>query len=163
MKALIYLTITLCSLLANAHEIAFLEVYDSQGNLVQYEPGSRFGHVALKIHDRWFQVYPGEGVKYITQKQLEERGVIAEILQIPGSYSPEVLNPYLGIPFDFDYSWTNEAYYCSELLGKLLGIPPEPMELNKEVWPPSYWHLEGKLGLSPDKLYRKLKPLSRQP
>jgi len=136
--------------------VAFLEVYDSQGKLIQYEPGGRFGHVALEINQKWLQSYPGEGVQLISWQELRKRGVVAQVLLIPGTLTFLEIQAYLGMPFDFQYSWDNQAFYCSELLGKLLGIAPGPMRFNHDVWPPSYWHLEGLPGLSPDRLHFQL-------
>ena len=69
-------------------KIAFLEVYDSAGKLVQYEPNSRFGHSALQVGNLWLQSYPGEGVKLITLEELKHRGKIAEVLDLPLEISP---------------------------------------------------------------------------
>ncbi|MBS1972290.1 MAG: hypothetical protein JSU04_18435 [Bdellovibrionales bacterium] len=136
--------------------IAFLENYDSRGNLVQYEPGGRFSHSAVQfddIGDKWLNAYPGEGVAIISLSELQHRGVIAEIVETPQTIRMSQVQPYMGLPFDFWYSWTDDAIYCSELIGKLLGIPPHPMRINRAVWPKNYWQLEGKPGLSPDSLY----------
>jgi hypothetical protein len=137
--------------------IAFLEVYDYRGKLVQYEPGSRFGHTAIQVGDLWLQSYPGEGVKLISLKELKKRGTIAEILELPIHLTNADFFFYLGRPFDFGYTWGDEAFYCSELLAKILDVQPEPMQLNREVWPENYWPLEGQPGMSPDKLYRVIR------
>lgn len=136
--------------------IAFLELYDRNGNLVQYEPGGRFAHTAIQfddIGDKWLNAYPGEGVAIISWEQLQHRGVIAEIVEIPQKISMSQVQPYMGKPFDFWYSWSDDALYCTELIGKLLGVPTQPMKFNKEVWPKSYWKLEGTEGISPDGLF----------
>lgn len=138
-------------------EIAFLEVYDFQGRLIQYEPGSRFGHTALRVGELWLQSYPGEGVKFVTWEELQKRGKVAAVLRIPVRLDLSRIAPYLGRPFDFGYTWSDEALYCSELIAKILQIPPEPMQFNRDVWPPSYWPLEGQAGMSPDKIYHKLR------
>lgn len=137
--------------------IAFLEQYDRNGNPVQYEPGGRFVHTAIQfddIGDQWLNAYPGEGVALVSWEQLQQRGTIAEVLQIPQKISLSQVTPYMGRPFDFWYSWTDEAMYCTELIGKLFNIPTHPMRFNRQVWPKNYWHLEGTPGLSPDQLWR---------
>ena len=160
MKTLALLCISLFSLVASARtKVAFLEVYDSRGQLVQYEPGSRFGHSALQVGDKWLQSYPKEGVQLITWQELQHRGRVAAILEIPVDISLADVQPYLNHPFDYWYSWDDTAFYCSELLAKVLGIPPEPMQFNHKVWPPAYWPLEGKPGITPDKIY----PILRGP
>ena len=136
--------------------IAFLEMYDRNGNLVQYEPGGRFVHTALQfddIGDKWLNAYPGEGVAVITWEQLKKRGVVAEIVEIPQTITLSQINPSWNRPFDFWYSWSDDAIYCTELIGKLLRIPPNPMRFNKQFWPKNYWKLEGTPGLSPDELF----------
>lgn len=140
--------------------VAFLEEYDDNGHLVQYEPGSRFGHSAIQIDEQsnlWLQSYPEEGVQFITWQQLQKRGKVAAILEIPVDIQKQDVQKFLGKPFDFDYDWSDEALYCSELLGKLLNIPPQPMHFNHVVWPKWYWSKEGQPGLSPDEIYRYLK------
>lgn len=136
--------------------IAFLELYDRHGRLVQYEPGGRFAHTAIQfdeIGDKWLNAYPGEGVAIVSWEDLEHRGVIAEVIEIPQDIRLSEVKPYMGLPFDFWYSWSDDALYCTELIGKLLNIPTHPMKFNKQVWPKNYWHLEGTLGLSPDSVY----------
>lgn len=137
--------------------IAFLEVYDSKGALVQYEPQGHFGHTAIQydeIGDRWLNSYPGEGVAIISQEQLQGHGKITDIIEITSAVNPSQVQGYLGHPFDFWYSWSDDAFYCTELIGKLLKVPLHPMHFNHQVWPQSYWQLEGSLGLSPDQLWK---------
>ena len=144
--------------------IAFLEVYGHNGKLVQYEPGGRFSHSAIQfddIGDKWLNAYPGEGVAIVSLADLQHRGVIAEIVEVPFEIKLSQVTPLLGKPFDFWYSWNDDAYYCSELIGKLLHVPTHPMTFNKEVWPKSYWKLEGTPGLSPDSLYVWAKQFSK--
>lgn len=137
--------------------IAFLQTYDRNGNPIQYEPGSQFTHSAIQfddIGDQWLNAYPGEGVAIISWEQLQRHGKVTEIVEIPQDVYMEQVTPLLGKPFDFWYSWSDEAIYCSELIGKLLSIPTHPMKFNRAVWPKNYWHLEGTSGLSPDQLWK---------
>lgn len=154
---LLVVAITLFTSLSFAKvRIAFLEKYDHHGNLIQYEPGGRFVHTALQFEelgDQWLNAYPGEGVAVISWNTLSERGTVAEIVDLPHDLQLSDVAPYLGRPFDFWYSWTDEAIYCSELIGKLLNIPTHPMRFNKEVWPKNYWKFEGDPGISPDSLW----------
>lgn len=137
--------------------IAFLETYNSRGEIVQYEPDGRFSHTAIQfdeIGDKWLNSYPHEGVAIITWEDLQHRGVVADIIEIPYEIHLSQISPYLGRPFDYWYSWSDDAFYCTELIGKLLNISPQPMTFNKKVWPKSYWHLDGTPGLSPDQLWK---------
>lgn len=137
--------------------IAFLELYDRNGELVQYEPGGRFAHTAIQfdeIGDKWLNAYPGEGVAIVSWEDLQHRGVVADIVEIPMDVDLSQVKPYMGRPFDFWYSWRDDALYCTELIGKLLDVPTHPMKFNKQVWPKNYWKLEGTQGLSPDGLWK---------
>jgi|GEM_PF-1002430 len=158
--AVILVSFVLASPTLASTKIAFLEVYE-HGKLVQYEPGSRFGHSAMQIgnakNNLWLQSYPDEGVKLITWRELNSRGKVAAILEIPVDVTEAQIKPFIGKPFDFDYTWSDDAFYCSELLGKILQIPPEPMHFNHAVWPKWYWSKEGTPGLSPDGIYQYLK------
>lgn len=136
--------------------IAFLELYDSRGNLVQYEPGGRFAHTAIQfdeIGDKWLNAYPKEGVAIITWEQLQQRGRITDVVEVPQSVHFSQVAPYMGRPFDYWYSWDDDAFYCTELIGKLFNIPTHPMRFNRKVWPRHYWKLEGTPGLSPDQVW----------
>ena len=154
---LLFLSFFFCVFSQAKTRIAFLELYDKNGVLVQYEPGGRFAHTAIQfdeLGDRWLNSYPGDGVSIITLEQLQYRGKIAVIVEIPGrELTLSQVQPYLGKPFDYHYSWSDEALYCTELIGKLLNIPTHPMHFNRQVWPKNYWPLEGTLGLSPDQLW----------
>lgn len=137
--------------------IAFLETYDANGHLVQYEPGGRFSHSAIQFDElgnQWLNAYPVEGVAIISLETLQHHGKIADVVEIPVDLTMADVQPYLGKPFDYWYSWSDDAIYCSELIGKLLHVPTKPLHLNHEVWPKNYWKLEGTPGLSPDELWR---------
>ncbi len=156
--ALVIIVSALFQLSAEARtRIAFLETFNSRGERVEYEPGARFSHSAIQFDDigeQWLNAYPGEGVAIISAERLNEHGTITEIIEIDEEVHYSQARPYLGLPFDFWYSWDDRAMYCSELIGKILNIPTHPMIFNKKVWPKNYWHLDGTPGLSPDSLYR---------
>ncbi|WP_413578216.1 hypothetical protein ACLVWU_06700 [Bdellovibrio sp. HCB290] len=137
--------------------IAFLESVNSRGERVEYEPGARFSHTAIQfddLGDQWLNAYPGEGVAIISEERLKQHGMITAIIEIPQQVFMSDAETYLGLPFDFWYSWEGDAIYCTELIGKMLNVPTHPMVFNKKVWPKNYWDLDGTPGLSPDKLYQ---------
>ncbi|NUN07078.1 MAG: hypothetical protein HUU57_15120 [Bdellovibrio sp.] len=136
--------------------IAFLQSFDKNGQPVEYEPGGRFTHTAIQFEelgDMWLNAYPNDDVAIISLSRLQTHGTITEIIEIPQTVRMTEAMPYMGLPFDYWYSWSNEAIYCSELIGKILNIPTMPMHFNKNFWPKNYWKLEGTPGLSPDALY----------
>ncbi|QLY26769.1 YiiX/YebB-like N1pC/P60 family cysteine hydrolase [Bdellovibrio sp. KM01] len=137
--------------------IAFLETFNSRGERVEYEPGARFSHTAIQFDDiapLWLNAYPGEGVAVISEERLNQHGTITAIVEVTPELNATQITQYLGLPFDFWYSWDDSAMYCSEIIGKLLNVPTHPMIFNKKVWPKNYWDLDGTPGLSPDSLYR---------
>jgi hypothetical protein len=158
-KFILALSMAIFFNLSTAHartRIAFLESYNSQGKLIQYEPGGRFAHTAIQfdeIGDRWLNAYPKEGVALISWEELNRRGIVAEIVEIPQQVKASQVMPLLGRPFDYWYSWSDDALYCSELIAKIFNISTQPMKFNREVWPKNYWHLEGLPGASPDQIW----------
>lgn len=146
--------------LAQASRVAFLEIHDAHGNLIQYEKGGRFGHIAISYKGGWLHAYPRFGVIWVRNtKELSRFGVVAKIIELPSFSEPSerVVNQLLGLPYDYRYSWSNAAFYCSELVGKILGLKPVPMDFSAPIWGMRTQKLpRGELGLSPDYIYRVL-------
>lgn len=172
-KSILFFSVLFCLSIAQAHvRIALLESYTKNGKLVQYEVGGRFYHSAIWIDvaeiqqalaggfiaagGGWLQSYPPEGVSIISWQQLQEKGKVAVILDLPKMRSITLndYKKYLGKKFDFYYQWNDDLIYCSELIAKILNIQTVPMRLNHQVWPKNYWVLDGQPGVSPDELYR---------
>ena len=59
---------------------------------------------------------------------------------------------YYGLPYDSNYSWSDKAIYCSELVAKILGIKPSPMRFDADIWGEDEPR-RGELGISPDEIY----------
>ncbi|MGZ5278793.1 MAG: hypothetical protein ACXWC9_02550 [Pseudobdellovibrionaceae bacterium] len=139
-------------------QVAFLETRDAKGNLVALEPGGRFSHVAVSYQGQWLEAHPYFGVHLVSFEKLENMGTVALILNLPkmAALDPAVVQPLLGKAFDHKYSWDGEKFYCSELVGKLLNLKPEPMIFDPALWPPEYEKSNGELGLSPDDIFSKL-------
>ncbi len=142
-------------------QVAFLEIHDAAGNLVQFEPHGRFGHLAISYQGQWLHAHPYYGVQLVREADLQKIGTLAALVTVDGhpDLSPEVVQPLLGKPFDHDYNWDDEKYYCSELVGKLLGLPPQPMDFSAAIWPPEYKKHQGEPGLSPDGIFQQLSHL----
>ncbi len=159
MKSIIIMFISVASICLSVQanvSIALLEIYTKDGKLVQYEVGGRFYHSAIWVDGGWLQSYPPEGVSVISWQQLQEKGKVAVILDLPKmrSITLDDYKKYLSKKFDFYYQWNDDLIYCSELIAKILNIQTVPMKLNHQVWPKSYWVLDGQPGVSPDELYR---------
>lgn len=143
-----------------AVDVAFLEVRNHQGEILRLEPGGRFAHVAISYGNKWLHAHPLRGVEVISEEELMKIGEIKSVVHLTDKpeITPAQVRPFLGKPYDDEFSWDNDKFYCSEILGILLGIPPEPMTFQSEYWRNRYKHLEGKPGLSPDDIYRYLQP-----
>lgn len=149
-----------CSLLSFSQtQVVFLEVKNSQGQKVVLEPDFPYAHVAVSLDGiNFFHSYPQTGVIQSSIDDLALFGTPKESLPAePSEEISETLKKWLGKPYDSSFSWGNERFYCSELVAKVLGIPPEPMHFDSGLWPPSFQDLEGKPGISPGKIYQKIK------
>ncbi|MBX9765731.1 MAG: hypothetical protein K2X47_00545 [Bdellovibrionales bacterium] len=138
--------------------IAFLEIKSPSGRSVILEPGGRYAHVAISIQDDWLHAHPLRGVEIISDNSLHRLGspTILNVPWIPALTAEKVL-PFLGKPFDTTFSWSNgSGYYCSELVGKILGLEPTPMTFTEDAWPAEFSDLRQSLGLSPDDIFKML-------
>lgn len=140
-------------------EVAFLEIRTPAGKVLELEKGDRFAHVAISYRGLWLHAHPRHGVVLANEEELETVGTMREIVTVSesGDLDDRTVATYLGKPYDFSFTWDEDRYYCSELIGKILGLSPLPMRFNPEVWPESYRKLNGLPGLSPDKVYRALR------
>jgi hypothetical protein len=139
-------------------QVAFLEVTTYLGKPVLLEDGGRFAHVAISFRGEWLHSHPIRGVEVTSLKNLQKIGKITRIVTLPERSPPDdaTVRKMLGRAYDQEYSWTDQRYYCSELVAKLLEIPAEPMVFSPKYWPPQFQRLNGSPGVSPDGLYRAL-------
>lgn len=137
--------------------VAFIQMRDYNGNIVQLEPGARFAHSAISYKGKWLQAHPYRGVEHVTIDKIQKMGEILEYVEVPNleELDEEKVKALLGKPFDHGYLWDDEKIYCSELIAKLLDLAPKPMVFS-EYWPASYQALNGLPGLSPDGVYQIL-------
>lgn len=138
--------------------IAFLEVKDPRGYIVQLEPSGKYAHIAISFQDKWLHSHPLRGVEIVDQVELEKIGKIAEVISIETLRELTRLDviPYLGKPYDSEFSWSDDKIYCAELVAKILKIPPTPMTFSSPVWSQEYKRLRGEMGLSPDDIYKSM-------
>lgn len=152
-------------------KVAFMNLQSPSGETVQLEREGRFNHIAVSVQilengrwiEKWIHSVPPQGVELVDKTQLRTHGKIVEILEwatVPALGIREI-ERYLGRPYDYGYSWSGEGFYCSELIAKLLGLKPKPMEFAEGLWPESYQAKRGELGLSPDDVYQQLLPYRR--
>ena len=146
-------------------QVGFLEIRRPDGSLVLLEPNGRFAHVALRIGSRWLHSHPQNGVEWVDEVEMRRIGQVTAVQNISyPPFNPQDLESLVGRPYDFAYSWTDLAFYCSELVGKLLGLEPKPMFFDPHLWPPAFSHLNGQPGLSPDGIAKALGvPLKGKP
>lgn len=133
--------------------LAFVEMRDAHNKVVQLEPGGRFAQVAVSYGPDWLHAHAFRGVELITTAELQKMGQVTQVVWHPSNkLTFQQVQSFLGKPFDHEYSWEDGHYYCSELVGKILGIKPKPMKF--DLWPDYYKKKRGQLGLSPDDIYR---------
>jgi hypothetical protein len=135
-------------------QIAFIEIRDPQGKVHQLEPGGRFSHIAISYQGKWLHTHPYYGVQLVMTSELEKMGQLT-LVEIPrqSELLPDELQKYMGRPYDSGFSWESEGYYCSKLVGKILHLPPEPMNFSAAAWNHKL-HPRDNLGLSPDDIFR---------
>jgi hypothetical protein len=156
----IFLGVLFFSLIARAAiDVAFIEVRNYKGEVVRLEPEGRYAHVAISFRGYWLHAHPLRGVELVTAVALEKIGQIKSIVRVDEERELhfEQIILFLGKPYDSEYSWEDDRIYCSELVAKLLLIPPMPMNFKSEVWPGHYKKWQGRSGISPDDLFRQFK------
>ncbi len=134
--------------------IAFFEGRDSSGNRIEMELGGRFFHVAIEYRGAWLHAHPARGVELT--RDFSDLGKIVEILenvQFPPLQEKEIRH-YLGMKYDSTYRWGESGVYCSELIALILGVSPKPMKFDSPRWRGNPNVKKGKLGISPDDLYK---------
>jgi hypothetical protein len=140
------------SLFAEA-QIVFLELKKPNGEVLQLEPGFRYAHVAILQEGRWWHAYPGVGVRGVSESELRRVGVWGPRFSVPEESIQLEISRYDGLPYDNQYTWKNDRFYCSELVAKALGLAPEPMHFDLQYWPAYFEKFEGLPGMSPGKIF----------
>ncbi len=143
---------------AHSAEVAFIEVRNWHGETIQLEPGFNFAHLAIRVEGGWLHAHPGRGVEWTDD--LAPYGRVAEIVNDETISAPtlEQVHDWIGRAYDLNFNWSDDEFYCSELAGKLLGVPPTPMRFDADLW--RTWRRPlpaGELGVSPQKVYDWLK------
>ncbi len=138
--------------------VAFLEMHSPSGQRLELEPGGRFAHVAISYRNGWLHAYPRVGVSWTND--LSGFGSVALVLEngeLP-DLTEDRVQMLIGLPYDTQMRWSSDsAFYCSELVGKLLSLEPAPMGFNSKAWKRTKLvNQAGEPGLSPDDVYRSL-------
>ncbi len=124
-----------------------------------------FSHLAIRLDEGWLHSYPGRGVELISWDRLLQFGTEPHILQKDiqeeHEFSEALLRRQLGKLYDLEFTWGNDAYYCSELAAVAFHIQPEPMQFGGEYWKKFFKQMEkspprGQPGVSPDMIYEEL-------
>jgi hypothetical protein len=148
---------SLLSLPASAVEVVFLGVRKGNGEWLELENGSRFAHVAISYEGGWLHAHPLTGVAH--DYDLRRYGIVLERAYHPHWDDPSGLTveSWIGLKYDHQFRWSDEKFYCSELVGKLLGLLPRPMDFSAPVWRGRIPSTD--LGISPQGVYNDLKKL----
>ena len=156
MKLLITLSILAFSLTTLAQtKIAFIEVRDKNGHLLQLEPEGRFAHMAISHQGKWLHAHPYRGVEIVNTQDLEKIGTLV-IVTVPNfnEWSHKEIQALVGKPYNRSFDWHGDGFYCSELVAKMMNIPPEPMTFEAPIWKGK--GNRGALGISPDDIYKRI-------
>jgi len=157
LKSWIFLIATSATFAFAGFEVSFLEVQDSKGEVVQLEPDFPYAHVVISLNGKVLHSHPRTGVSWVEPKELKRFGTIKETISVELAEEMfKQIENWIGRPYDSQFSWGDDSFYCSELVAKILGVPPEPMHFDPHLWPPQFAELEGELGISPGKIYRKI-------
>lgn len=161
MKNLFLLLLLFAEVCSAATRVAFFEMHDRNGNLVQLEPGGRFFHAAIQLEDgRWLHSLAPRGTQIANE--LSEIGARAVILtdEFGPAVSVERANKFLDLPFDFKYVWEDTlTSYCAKLIAQaanFLRLRPSPMTFSGSFWQGREPRQRG-LGISPDDIFQQLK------
>jgi hypothetical protein len=138
--------------------VAFFEIRDPMGRIIQIQNGSPFAHVAISYGNQWLHAFPKQVIEPIPFEELRRFGHILEIITLDrADLTLKDVKRFLGKEYDYNLDWsTDDKIYDAELVGKLLGIPPEPMSFDAPYWPESYHSKNGEPGLSSGDIYRIL-------
>lgn len=136
-------------------EVAFVEVRNYYGEIVQLEPDGQFAHIAISYRGYWLHAHPLRGVELVSLSQLRKMGevkLIAQVDEMKDITVDQVLS-YLGKPYDSDFTWGDDRIYCSELVAKLLSIKPQSMNFKSDAWGVHFRSKSGQIGISPDDIF----------
>jgi len=149
-KLIFYFTILLLALLGSLSAKAettvyFFEYRMPNGQVYSFDPGGRFYHAALKVHDQILEAHPFYGARLTGD--LSKVGHLVAILQSKKNVKnfDAKVQAELGKAFNLYSPWDDpNSTQCSKLIGQIIGVSPVPVE-------------GGNISLSPDTLYRELK------
>lgn len=160
MKKILIILEVVFSLFSRATElkVVFLEVKNDKGQTVFLEPGFPYAHVVLGRGEFYIHSHPRTGVSKFSEQELKLYGEPKETFFLSDEgLNDEVLDNALGKPYDSQFNWSDERFYCSELVAKAIGLLPEPMHFDPKLWPPQFQAFEGLPGISPEKIFKRLK------
>ncbi len=138
-------------------EVVFLQLRHANGEIVQFEKGGEFGHVAVSYKGKWLHAHPTRGVELTDD--LSDIGTIAVVLKNEELNEPtdEFVNTELGKPFDIRKSWSDPGFtYCTKLIALYYGIEPGIMTFSSQGWKGIPNLPRGEKGLSADDFYKAL-------
>lgn len=165
MRILIFTLLFFSSLSHATVRVAFFRMYSSTGELLRLEPEGQFFHMAVQLADgQWLHSHPAKGVEIVPRlSAISSRAVVLTNEMWPSLTLADV-QPYVGLPFDYRYNWSDsKSSYCAKLVANLLNIEPLPMTFADEHWKGSQQASLTGLGLSPDDLYRILGTMGFHP
>ena len=142
---------------AKSIKVAFVTTQKTNGQIVQFEDGGHFSHIAISYQGLWLHADPREGVTL--SENLNDLGTHYTFLSHPQLQepSPEFVHSVLGMKFNMFAHWQDaSATYCSKFIGKYFSLIPAPMTFASPDWQGIKDLPIGQLGMSPDDIFRQL-------
>ncbi len=64
-----------------AIDVAFIEIRNYEGKIIQLETNGQFAHVAISYQGNWLHAHPYRGVEIVSKEVLEKTGYIKKSLR----------------------------------------------------------------------------------
>lgn len=171
MKNLIFLLVFISSFSTFSQvQVALIKIYRPDCSVLYLEPNFAYAHIAISYEGGWINAHPKHGVQLTkTLEELDFPKHESFIWEAPKSLNLKPLSAvqaekYRGLEYDRSFNWcSNDALYCSELVAKIMQLPPQPMVFDPKIWPKEYWKLNGRPGISPFLLFKEMLELGFLP
>lgn len=146
----------------NPPAVAFFE-YPPETKGMRFEQGGRFFHLALQTELGWIHAIQKGGVQLIQEPLPLPLGEILILTDPKYALTTTEVESVMGLQFSTWSEWDDpKTMSCSKLVGKLLQLIPKPMDFSTNYWKqieaiyPNIRLPHGRLGISPDEVYRQL-------
>lgn len=151
-------------------KVALIKIYRPDCSVLYLEPNFAYAHIAISYEGGWINAHPKHGVQLTkTLEELDFPKHESFIWEAPKSLGLKQLSlqeaeKFRGLKYDRSFNWcSDDALYCSELVAKVMNLPPQPMYFDPKIWPKEYQKLNGRPGISPFLLFKEMLELGFLP